>query len=132
MGEIGFGGTGAVVDDLAEPAAAEAVHKSERQLCDMFRQCQTEIGRDTERRQMGAHQGTDVDKIRQDCEQHRHHTGMHKLCRPREIRRRVQDLPDDLPDVPERHESHKRTHRGKEPRRVGEESMPARVVHQSL
>ena len=65
VGKIGLGGSGALVDDLAQLAAAEFLGKAQRQHCQMLRHCQPQIRRHPERRQMGAHQRRNVNKVRQ-------------------------------------------------------------------
>lgn len=54
VGQIGLGGSGALVDDLAQLAAAESLGKAQRQHRQMLRHRQPQIGRHPERRQVGA------------------------------------------------------------------------------
>ena len=65
VGKIGLGGSGTLVDDLAQLTAAEGLGKAQRQHCQMLRHCQPQIGRHPERRQMGAHQRCNINKVRQ-------------------------------------------------------------------
>jgi len=65
VGKIGLGGSGALVDDLAQLTAAEVLGKAQRQQCQMLRHRQPQIGRHPERRQMGAHQRCNINKVRQ-------------------------------------------------------------------
>ena len=65
VGKIGLGGSGALVDNLAQLTAAEVLGKAQRQQCQMLRHCQPQIGRHPKRRQMGAHQRCNINKVRQ-------------------------------------------------------------------
>ena len=65
VGKIGLGGSGALMDDLAQLTAAEGLGKAQRQHCQMLRHRQPQIRRHPERRQMGAHQRRNIDKVRQ-------------------------------------------------------------------
>ena len=61
----GLGGSGALVDDFTQLAAAESLGKAQRQHRQMLRRRQPQIGRHPERRQVGAHQRRNVNEVRQ-------------------------------------------------------------------
>ena len=65
VGKIGLGGSGALMDDLTQLAAAKGLGKAQWEHRQMFRHCQPQIRRHPERRQMGAHQRRNVNKVRQ-------------------------------------------------------------------
>ena len=106
VGQIGLGCSGALMDDLAQLTAAESLGKAQRQHRQMLRHRQPQIGRHPERRQVGAHQRCNVNKVRQHCKQHCHPAVMRDVHRLRVVRRGVQHIPQDLPDVHKRHQRH--------------------------
>ena len=63
---------GALMDDLAQLTTAKSFGKAQRQHRQMLRHRQPQIGRHPERRQVGAHQRCNVNKVRQHCKQHCH------------------------------------------------------------
>ena len=128
--QIGLGGSGALVDDLAQLAAAEGLGKAQRQHRQMLRHRQPQIGRHPERRQMGAHQRCNVNEVGQHRKQHCHPAVMGDVHRLRIVRRSVQHIPQDLPDVHKRHQRHQRTDRRQYPRDVGEISVVPGIAHQ--
>ena len=65
VGQIGLGGSGALMDDFTQLAAAESLGKAQRQHRQMLRRRQPQIGRHPERRQVGAHQRRNVNEVRQ-------------------------------------------------------------------
>ena len=130
VGKISLGGSGALMDDLTQLAAAEVLGKAQRQHRQMFRHRQPQIGRHPERRQMGAHQRRNVNEVGQHRKQHCHPAVMGDVHRLRIVRRGVQHIPQDLPDVHKRHQRHQRTDRRQHPRSVGEISVVPGVAHQ--
>ena len=106
MRQICFGGGAGFVDDLSHFAAAEAVHKPERQRNDMVHGLTADIGRDAKRGNMGAHQTAYIHKQRQRRKQHRHPPVVRKILRQRKVRGDLQHLFDDHPDVHKRHQCH--------------------------
>ena len=72
-------------------------------------------GRHPERRQVGAHQRCNVNKVRQHCKQHCHPAVMRDVHRLRIVWRCVQHIPQDLPDVYKRHQRYQRTDRRQHP-----------------
>ncbi len=60
MGKIGFRCPGALLNDLAQLAAAEGLRKAQGELCQMGCHRQAKVGRHPECRQVGAHQRPDV------------------------------------------------------------------------
>ena len=130
VGQIGLGCSGALMDDLAQLAAAESLGKAQRQHRQMLRHRQPQIGRHPERRQVGAQQRCNVDEVGQHRKQHSHPTVMGDLHRLRIVRRSVQHIPQDLPDVHKGHQRHQRTDRRQHPRSVGEISVVPGVTHQ--
>ena len=130
VGQIGLGCSGALMDDLAQLTAAESLGKAQRQHRQMLRHRQPQIGRHPERRQVGAHQRCNVNKVRQHCKQHCHPAVMGDVHRLRVVRRGVQHIPQDLPDVHKRHQRHQRTDRRQHPRSVGKIAVVPGVTHQ--
>ena len=130
VGQIGLGGSGALMDDFTQLAAAESLGKAQRQHRQMLRHRQPQIGRHPERRQVGAHQRCNVNKVSQHRKQHCHPAVMGDVHRLRIVRCGVQHIPQDLPDVHKRHQRHQRTDRRQHPRSVGEISVVPGVAHQ--
>ena len=60
VGEVGFRRAGALLNNLAQPAAAIVLHEAQGQLCKVLHGSQPQIGGYPEGGQMGAQQGADV------------------------------------------------------------------------
>ena len=130
MGEKGLRCASTLVDDLAQLTAAKRLRKAQRQCGKVFGNLQPQIGRHSERRQMGAHQCRNVNEVSQHRKQHCHPAVMGDVHRLRIVRRGVQHIPQDLPDVHKRHQRHQRTDRRQHPRSVGEISVVPGIAHQ--
>ena len=115
VGQIGLGSSGALMDDLTQLAAAKGLGKAQRQHRQMLRHRQPQIGRHPERRQMGAHQCRNVNEVSQHRKQHCHPAVMGDVHRLRIVRRGVQHITQDLPDVHEWHQCHQCTERRQSP-----------------
>ena len=115
VGQIGLGSSGALMDDLTQLAAAKGLGKAQRQHRQMLRYRQPQIGRHPERRQMGAHQCRNVNEVSQHRKQHCHPAVMGDVHRLRIVRRGVQHIPQDLPDVHKGHQCHQRADRRQHP-----------------
>jgi hypothetical protein len=131
VGQIGLGGSGALMDDLAQLTTAKSFGKAQRQHRQMLRHRQPQIGRHPERRQVGAHQRCNVNKVRQHCKQHCHPAVMGDVHRLRVVRRGVQHIPQDHPDIEERDQRHQCADGGKHPGGIGKNPIPARIAHQA-
>ena len=93
VGQIGLGGSGALMDDFTQLAAAEGLGKAQRQHRQILRHRQPQIGRHPERRQMGAQQCRNVNEVSQHRKQHCHPAVMGDVHRLRIVRRGVQHIP---------------------------------------
>ena len=130
VGKIGLGGSGALVDDLTQLAAAEVLGKAQRQHRQMLRHRQPQIGRHPERRQMGTHQCRNVNEVRQHRKRHCHPAVMGDVHRLRIVRRGVQHIPQNFPDVHKRHQRHQCADRRQHPRGVSKGSVVPGIAHQ--
>ena len=72
VGQVGLRGGAAVVDDAADFSTAHLSDKAQRQLGNVGHQRLADVPGDAEGRQMGTHQGADVDHNGQHREAHRH------------------------------------------------------------
>jgi len=118
------------MDDFTQLAAAKGLGKAQRQHRQILRHRQPQIGRHPERRQMGAQQCRNVNEVRQHRKQHCHPAVMGDVHRLRIVRRGIQHIPQDLPDVHKGHQCHQCADRRQHPRSVGEISVVLSVTHQ--
>ena len=130
MGKIGLRRAGALLNDLAEPAAAVALRKAQRQPGKMLRNGEPQVRRHAEGRQMGAQQRADIDEIRQRCKQHRHPAVMRDVDRPGIIRRGIQHIAQDHPDVQKRDQRHQRAQGRQDPGDIGKDPIRPGILHQ--
>ena len=63
MGEVGLRRAGALLDHLAQPAAAVALGEAQRQLCQMLRHRKAQVRRHAERGRVRAQQRKHIDEI---------------------------------------------------------------------
>ena len=71
MGQVGLRRTAGIDDDPAQTSAAHLLNDTHWQRGDMPQKPESDVCRDTERRQMRAHQPNDVNEHRQRSEAHR-------------------------------------------------------------
>ena len=108
VSQIRLGGRAAVVDYAAYFAAAHLADEAQGQLCDMVHQRLADVPGDAESRQVGAHQGADVDHNGQQGEAHRQPAVMDNVSGPGKIRGHRKDL---LGNSEQKHEGEQGQHR---------------------
>ena len=118
MGKIGFRCAGRFRNRAAQLAAAELFDFPKRKRGNMLRHGKAQIGGDAERRKVRAHQPRDVGQHSGKGKHHRHPAVVRHMDSVFIVRRDLDDLPQDAPDVPERHQRQQCAGGGKHPRKI--------------
>ena len=118
VGKIGFRCAGRFRNRAAQLAAAELLDFPKRKRGNMLRHGKAQIGGDAERRKVRAHQPRDVGKHGGKGKHHRHPAVVRHMDGVFIVRRDLDDLPQDAPDVPKRHQRQQCAGGGKHPRKI--------------
>ena len=130
MGKIRLGRAGRFGYRAAQLAAAELLNNAERKLRDMFGHFYAHVRCYAERRHVRAHKPRYIHQNGGDGKQHGHPAVVRYMDGVFIVRRDLDDLPQDAPDVPKRHQRQQCAGGGKHPRKVGQDFVAPGILQQ--